>query len=74
MFESKLNIYTIQKSALRKVFRLFTEKVLKIGNIKGQNTNLKLYFAFVNDQTQMKYKLSTLLTISYLTEMKYYAI
>ena len=52
MFESKLNIYTKQKSAERKVFWLFTEKVLKIGNIKGSNTNLKLYFAFINDQTQ----------------------
>ena len=49
-FESKLNIYTIQKSAERKLFWLFTEKVLKIGKIKGYNTNLKLYFAF--DQTQ----------------------
>ena len=35
MFDSKLNIYTKQKSAERKVFWLFTEKVLKIGNIKG---------------------------------------
>ena len=51
MFESKLNIYTKQKAAERKVFWLFTEKVLKIGNIKDSNTNLKLYFAFVNDQT-----------------------
>ena len=51
MFESKLNIYTKQKAAERKVFWLFTEKVLKIGNIKGSNINLKLYFAFVNDQT-----------------------
>ena len=30
------------KSAERKTFWLFTEKVLKIGNIKGSNTNLKL--------------------------------
>ena len=52
MFESKLNIYTKQKSVERKVFSPFTEKVLKIGSIKGSNTNLKLYFAFVNDQTQ----------------------
>ena len=54
MFESKLNIYTRPKSAERKVFWLFTEKVLNIGNIEGLNTNLKLYFAFVNDQTQRK--------------------
>ena len=39
MFESKLNIYTIQKSAEKKVFRQFTEK---LGKIKGQNTNLNL--------------------------------
>ena len=31
MLESKLTIYTIQKSAERKVFRLFTEKLWKIG-------------------------------------------
>ena len=49
MFESKLNIYYIHKSAERKVFWLFTEKVWKIGKI---NTNLKLFCAFVNDQTQ----------------------
>ena len=35
MFEAKLNIYTSQKSAEKKVFRLFTEKVWKIGKIKG---------------------------------------
>ena len=35
MLESKLNIYTKQKPAESKVFWLFTEKVLKIGNIKG---------------------------------------
>ena len=35
MFESKLNIYTIQKSTKRKVFWLVNEKVLKKGNIKG---------------------------------------
>ena len=35
MFEAKLNIYTKQKSAERKVFWLFTDKLLKIGNIKG---------------------------------------
>ena len=35
MFESKLNIYTLQKSAERKVFWLFTEKVRKIAKIKG---------------------------------------
>ena len=35
MFESTLNIYTIQKLADRKVFCLFTKKVLKIGKIKG---------------------------------------
>ena len=52
MFESKLNMSTKQKSAERKVFLLFTEKVIKIGNIKGSNTNLKFYFAFVNYQTQ----------------------
>ena len=38
MFESKLNIYAIQKSAEREVFRLFTEKVWRIGKIKGENT------------------------------------
>ena len=32
MFESKLNIYTIQKAAERKIFCLFT---WKIGEIKG---------------------------------------
>ena len=41
MLESKLNIYAIQKSAERKVFWLFTEKVWKIGKIKGYNTNVK---------------------------------
>ena len=35
MFESKLNIYTIQKSAERKVFWLFTEEVWKKDNIEG---------------------------------------
>ena len=35
MFESTLNIYTIHKLAERKVFLLFTEKVLNIGKIKG---------------------------------------
>ena len=35
MFESKLNIYTLQKSAERKVFWLLTEKVWKIGKIKS---------------------------------------
>ena len=49
MFESKLNIHYIQKSAERKVFLLFTEKVCKIGEI---NTNLKLSCAFVNNRTQ----------------------
>ena len=34
MFESKLNIYTVQKSAESKVFCLFTEKVWKMGKIK----------------------------------------
>ena len=52
MFELKRYIYTKQKSAEKKVFWLFTEKVLKIGNIKGSNTNLKPYFACVDDQTQ----------------------
>ena len=52
MFELKLNMYTKQKSVERKVFWQFTGKVLKIGNIKGSNTNLKLHCAFVNDQTQ----------------------
>ena len=47
MFESKLNIYTIQKSAERKVFCLFYEKVWKIGQI-----NLKLSGALINDRTQ----------------------
>ena len=46
MFESKLKIYYIQKSAERKVFWLFTEKVWKRGKI---NTNLKLSWAFVNN-------------------------
>ena len=35
MFESKLNIYTKQKSAEIKVYWLFTEKVLIKGNFKG---------------------------------------
>ena len=35
MFESKLNIYTIQTSADKKVFWLFTEKVWEIGKIRG---------------------------------------
>ena len=35
MFESKINIYTIETSAVKKVFWLFTEKVWKIGKIKG---------------------------------------
>ena len=35
MFELKLNIYTLQKSAERKIFLLFTEKVWKIGKING---------------------------------------
>ena len=34
MFQSMLNIYTIQKLAEGKVFWLFTEKVIKIGPIK----------------------------------------
>ena len=52
MFESKLNIYTIQKSAERKVFSLFSEKVWKMSKITCYNTNLKLYCVFVIDQTQ----------------------
>ena len=35
MFESKLNIYTLQKSAGRKLFLIFTEKDWKIGTVKG---------------------------------------
>ena len=35
MFESKLNIYTIQKSAERKVFWLLAEKSKKVGKIEG---------------------------------------
>ena len=35
MFESKLNIYTSQKAAERKVFWLFTEKNWKMGKIEG---------------------------------------
>ena len=35
MFESKLNIYTIQKSADRKVFWLLAEKFEKFGKIEG---------------------------------------
>ena len=53
MFESKLKMYTLQKkSSVRKVFWLFTEKVWKKGHNKGKKTKLKLYYAFVNDQTQ----------------------
>ena len=52
MFELKLNIYYIQISAERKVLWLFSEKVWKIGKIKGQSNNLKLSCVFVNDQTQ----------------------
>ena len=35
MFESTLNIYTMQNLAEIKVFWLFTKNVLKIGKIKG---------------------------------------
>ena len=52
MFESTLNIYTIPKLAERKMFWLFTKKVLKIGKIKSWNTNLKLSYVFVNDKRQ----------------------
>ena len=44
-------IIPYQFSAETKVFWLFTEKVLKIGNIKGSNTNLKLYFYVEPDTT-----------------------
>ena len=33
MFELKLNMYTIQKSADKKVFWLFTEKSIKKGKL-----------------------------------------
>ena len=45
MFESKLNINYIQKSAERKVWWLFSE----IGKII---TDVKIFCAFVNEQTQ----------------------
>ena len=35
MFDSTLNIYTIQNLAESEVFWLFTKNVLKIGKIKG---------------------------------------
>ena len=51
MFESKLNLYAIQKSAEKKVFWLFSGKVRKMVKIEGYSTNLKLSCAFVNDET-----------------------
>ena len=49
MFESKLNMYYIQKSGERKVCWLVTEIIWQIGQI---NTVVKLSCEFVDDQTQ----------------------